>query len=88
MMLLEKRYTVMPADTELSELEFENIDGMSLPIVSILTTTDTEGHNTFAPKLLTQFPRSVTLSPQYAKGRHLMTAYCTKNSTYQVRFLE
>lgn len=41
----------------------------------------------FAPKLLTQFARSVTLSPQYAKGHNFVTAYCTKNSTFQVGML-
>lgn len=42
MMLLERKYTVAPPDSELSELGFENIDGMTLPTVSILTSQGTE----------------------------------------------
>jgi len=35
--------------------------------------------------LLTQFARSVTVTPQYARGRHFITAYCTKTSSYEVK---
>ena len=37
------------------------------------------------PQLLSQFPRSVMLQPQFAKGRHFITSHCSKESTFQVR---
>lgn len=43
-----------------------------------------EEEELFLPVMLSQFTRSVNVSPQYAKGRHFVTAYCTKSSTVQV----
>ncbi|XP_053407428.1 uncharacterized protein LOC123565052 isoform X2 [Mercenaria mercenaria] len=84
-MLLEKRGAKLASpDSELSDLGYDHIDGLSLPIVSILNRLGEEEEDIFSPVVLSQFARSVNVSPQYAKGRHLVTAYCTKTSTFQV----
>ncbi|KAL4238144.1 hypothetical protein ACF0H5_002856 [Mactra antiquata] len=84
-MLLEKTRTKVAApDTELSELGYDNIDGLSLPSINVLQKLGDEEPDRFEPIILSQFARSVTLSPQYAKGRHFVSAYCTKNSLFQV----
>lgn len=43
-----------------------------------------ETKDVFLPLRFYQFQRSVSLSPQNAKGRHFITAYDNKSSTYQV----
>ncbi|XP_052272508.1 uncharacterized protein LOC127873013 isoform X1 [Dreissena polymorpha] len=87
-MLLEKKWarlSLQEADMA-HELGYENLDGHTITFITILdkTVLVENQEDMFAPVLLTQFSRSVTLNPQYAKGRHLVTAYCTKNSTYEV----
>lgn len=45
-----------------------------------------ETKDVFLPLRFYQFQRSVSLSPQNAKGRHFITAYDNKSSTYQVSY--
>ncbi|XP_052768315.1 uncharacterized protein LOC128208770 [Mya arenaria] len=85
-LLLEKKWPLVNTmESEVAlELGYDNIDGKSLPLRSILDRHVENQEERYPPELLSQFARSVTLTSQYARGRHLVTAYCTKNSTYEV----
>ncbi|KAK3101004.1 hypothetical protein FSP39_000154 [Pinctada imbricata] len=70
-------------EKELTELGFDQIDGRQLPMYSITSCTEEIKH-LFMPMRFYQFPKSVMLCPQYAKGRHFITAHDNKSSTYQI----
>ncbi|KAL3853004.1 hypothetical protein ACJMK2_016594 [Sinanodonta woodiana] len=84
-LLLEMRMMdiLLPKDTELVDLGYDDIDGRHLPISSIIMPSGSNSSN-FIPLRFYQFQRSVWLSPQYAKGRHFVAAHCDKTSTYQI----
>ncbi|KAJ8301898.1 hypothetical protein KUTeg_020885 [Tegillarca granosa] len=70
-------------DKELSDLGYDQIDNRQMPVISIISPTELTKQY-FIPLRFYQFQRSVSLMPQYAKGRHFIAAHCDKNSTYQV----
>nr|XP_022297301.1 uncharacterized protein LOC111106775 isoform X2 [Crassostrea virginica] len=83
-LLLESRTSeLFKIDLEVSDLGYDQIDGRHLPVISITAITETT-RQLFLPLRFYQFQRSVSLSPQNAKGRHFITAYDNKSSTYQV----
>ncbi|XP_052092114.1 uncharacterized protein LOC127728604 isoform X1 [Mytilus californianus] len=73
----------MPVDKEISDMGYDGLSGRSLPILSITQVTE-ETRGLFQPQKLDQFPRSVILQPQCAKGHHFITSHCSKESTFQV----
>ncbi|XP_063404631.1 uncharacterized protein LOC134688085 isoform X2 [Mytilus trossulus] len=72
-----------PVDKEISDMGYDGLSGRSLPILSITQVTE-ETRGLFQPQRLDQFPRSVILQPQCAKGHHFITSHCSKESTFQV----
>ncbi|RUS76283.1 hypothetical protein EGW08_015955 [Elysia chlorotica] len=84
-MLLESRTsasTFFP-DLYLNEMGYDNIDGRSIPPRSILDETE-ENSSLFSPSQFANFQPPTVLWPQYARGRHFITAHCTVSSTLQV----
>lgn len=101
-MLLETRIAAkVRPDADLTDLGYENIDGMNLPIISILSPQapvrmdkgpfgPLAGSYTFVeddrffPMRFYQFQRSECLAPQYARGRHFISAYCDKTAILKI----
>lgn len=70
-------------DSEINSLGYIDIDARSIPPHTILDGTDENGP-AFTVEHLAQSQQWVTLKPQYARGRHFITAYDQKSSTLQV----
>ncbi|GFR62453.1 X-linked retinitis pigmentosa GTPase regulator-like protein [Elysia marginata] len=84
-MLLETRTTTSTffPDLYLNEMGYDNIDGKTIPPRSILDEA-AENVSLFSPSQFTNFQPPTVLWPQYARGRHFITAHCTASSTLQV----
>ncbi|GFO46551.1 X-linked retinitis pigmentosa GTPase regulator-like protein [Plakobranchus ocellatus] len=84
-MLLETRTTISTffPDLYLNEMGYDNIDGRSIPPRSILDQAE-EYSSIFSPCQFTNFKPPTLLKPQYARGRHFITAHSTVTSTLQV----
>lgn len=83
-MLLETR-TSSPyyPDLYLNEMGYDNIDGRTIPPRSVLDEAE-ENSSLFLPSQFTNFQPPTVLWPQYARGRHFITAHCKVSSTLQV----
>ncbi|XP_064632820.1 uncharacterized protein LOC135491095 isoform X2 [Lineus longissimus] len=89
--LLEKkdREHFWKTDEELGHLGYDQIDNSHMPISCILNQLTGLPENMancddFVPMCFYQFPLSVQLQPQYAKGRHFVTAYNRVKRTFEV----
>ncbi|XP_059167595.1 uncharacterized protein LOC131949741 [Physella acuta] len=84
-LLLETKATVFSfsPDPVLQEMGYDDIDGFSVPSRTILDSSE-ENNGLFSPSQFQNFQPPTFLQPQYARGRHFLTAHCTATSTLQV----
>ncbi|XP_055882453.1 uncharacterized protein LOC106072788 isoform X4 [Biomphalaria glabrata] len=84
-LLLETRATMnnFSPDSELCELGYETIDNHSVPPSTLL---DPAEYNSamFSPSRYQHFQPPTFLQPQFARGRHFITAHSTSSSTLKV----
>ncbi|XP_041350104.1 uncharacterized protein LOC121369224 isoform X2 [Gigantopelta aegis] len=75
--------TQLSHDQASGQLASEHLDIQGRPVKNILVTSE-ENKEMLVPARYQQFQRSVSLTAQYAKSRHFVTAHCDKSSTLQV----
>ncbi|XP_005100274.1 uncharacterized protein LOC101858037 isoform X2 [Aplysia californica] len=84
-LLLETKTNVpnFSMDSDVAEMGYDNIDGRTIPPRTILDMAE-ENSAIFAPTQFQNFEPPTLLKPQFAKGRHFITAHCTLSSTLEV----
>ncbi|CAL1526241.1 unnamed protein product [Lymnaea stagnalis] len=84
-LLLETRSTTVSfsPDSDIKDMGYDSIDGRNVPPLTILDSAVENGF-LFTPSQFINFQPPTYLRPQYARGRHFITAHCTLSSTLQV----